>query len=348
MGTPQLAKLEQAIRDVLGATFDDGFRALFEHEKWYSPSISVSELFEHWVIDRLATATDHIWVFECVRAHERRLVCDNVGVDRGTLVGRSPRDAAEAVLKAVGLPSSRQKSASDIAEAIQALANGQETDDARIAVNARQRGERCLRVLLYFYVHTGGVDDFVGLLADPGSLRLPKRLEAIIKGAEKPTRDLICKALTEDGWADLGFLALATRKLSKRFEDAHVIGIGGNPIRILTADEAQAFQNLSTALQAYAHDKPSQDQQKWEQLQSALKSLSNAFNAMVAREVFPEELLVTEVCESILGPIVHAMDSNSLRISLSVSEKPTVGQRIFAIRSCARPYARSTWAPCPW
>jgi hypothetical protein len=345
---PDLAKLEKALRDVLGPSFDDALRSLFDHERWYANSMPTSELFEHWVRDRVALASDQTWVFECVRAHERRLVCEKVGIERSKLVGKSPADAAAAVLDAVGLPHSRPRSALDIADAIDALRVSAESDDASAAVGARQRAERTLRVLLYYTLHTVGSNAFRDLIDNPGDLRLPRRLMKLKDLNHHGSALHQCEALKEDGWADLGFLTLAVRKLSKALEDAKCTGITGLPFSPLLQKEADAFLALGTALQAYAHDKPSLDVEKRQKLLDALSGLASAFSDLRLRNVFPDELLVTEVCDSVLGSVVHAIDSRGESVRLSVTARPTIGTRIYAIRSSTRPYSRCAWAPCPW
>ncbi|MGQ0504690.1 MAG: hypothetical protein ACT4TC_05165 [Myxococcaceae bacterium] len=345
---PELHKLEHALMEVLGPGFEDALRSLVEHERWYTTGIVVKDLFDFWVRDRLEAALDDTWVFECLRAHERKFLCERVGIDRAALIGKTPTEVAGAVLDACAIPHARPKSAREFAESCRALAELVEDDDHHVAVSARQKAERALRIMLFFHTYTLCAADFTDLIDNPGEVRLPRRLEKLKSANLHTSAEHLCGALQEDGWADLGFLTLATRKLSKRLEERAARSISGGLLTLFSSKEADSFLALGTALQAYTHDRPSADTNKKQALRAAMDEVARSIQSMVERTAFPDEVVVREVCDGIFGTVIHVANSAGAELRLSVEKRPTVGQKLFIQRATSRPYARCEWSPCPW
>jgi hypothetical protein len=113
----------------------------------------------------------------------------------------------------------------------------------KAAVLARQRGERLLRTILYFFAATGWADIVLQILETPGSLVIPRRMTHVIEHEEGRRGVALLDALRENGWADLGFLALAVRKRSSWIEAA-------GQRALLTQGESEAILALGRALQA--------------------------------------------------------------------------------------------------
>ena len=68
-----------------------------------------------------------------------------------------------------------------------------------------------------------------------GGLRIPKQLENSIAGKEDSVRERILEVLQTEGWADLGFLILALRKLSTRISKQGRGHAFGDPVELFSA-----------------------------------------------------------------------------------------------------------------
>jgi len=221
-------------------------------------------------------------------------------------------------------------------------------EDDRAAVSARQRAERLLRKILFFYCATRYGGEFVSMLESPGSLRLHNSLAVEIARVDGTRESRVAKLLTVDGWADLGFLALALRKYSERLAEARATHISGAPLRLFTSPEHEAFNKLSTALQPYTHDRPSKLRSMRQELRDALLEIVAAVSHMVDRGVLPNEALVLETGTSIIGPIFKClMDADSGRYFRSII-LPNVGRTILVLPSADADYANCDWVESPW
>ncbi|MEX2156701.1 MAG: hypothetical protein WD773_07655 [Gemmatimonadales bacterium] len=345
-----MERLQAAIRGVLGVGFEEGMRALVEDRPWYSPSLPVREVFRLWVFENLFSAEDPLWVFQPVRAGERKYLCDNLGIDRSTIIGLSPRKLADLILRAVGLPTSRTAGiASERGSWEVAIELVEASEDERAAVMLRQRAEAFLRRVLHFFCAAGHADSFLAVLRDPGSLRVPRRLDNVLatpNRAESLTE--LISSLGEEGWADLGFLALALRKLSAQLERNGSQHITGKALLVFQQGEFEAFTELATVLQPYAHDRPSMVGTRKENLLKGAKAAFVAVNAMIERSVVPDEALVFEGGASIIGASFRGiLDTGSAR-TLVADVSPRAGIHVMFIASTSRDYASCMWAPSPW
>ena len=155
-GSPAVDRLEQAIRAVLGVGFEDGMRALVEDKPWYSPTLPAREVFRLWVFESLFSGEDPLWVFQPVRAGERKYLCDHLGIERNKIIGLSPRKVADLVLRTTGLPSSNIAGLTSERTSWQlAVELAEDGEDERAAVMLRQRADGFLRRTLHFFCAVG-------------------------------------------------------------------------------------------------------------------------------------------------------------------------------------------------
>jgi hypothetical protein len=344
-------RLEFALRRVLGESFESHLRAMVETSSWYRHELPCSEAFRLWICDNLEGTDDPQWVFQPLRAAERRYLCDELGIKREDIVGRNPREVAGLVMVASGLPSQ------DIA-GLDALRNSwgetyrlvRNDEDERAAVLCRQRGERLLRDMLLFYCGLGYGEYFVQLLQDPGSLRLPAKLSRGIPGTTVQEKsDQLVAILMDDNLADLGFFSLALRRFSMRVEEAGVRHVCGDTLRILSEKEVEAFLGLGTALQSYHHDKPSKLSSRQGELLAAIERIQASIEAMVDRRVVPDELFVTEAsCSTPFGRAFRGLTDIGKFRCLTAESSPRLGQRIRFVASADRDYTRCWWRISPW
>ena len=207
--------LELALQGVLGEKYESEIRGVLEGQSWYSDDLPIAEAFRLWVSTSALHAQSATWIFEPVRAGERKFLSDRVGLERSAIVGKTPLALAEAVLEAIGLPVPRVTGVDDNvyewSRLVDLVDNG---EDERAAVISRQRAERLLRKLVHFFASISFSDLLVSMLESPGSLMLPGRLRTALDGDLNERASRITSLFVEDGWADLGFLALALRKFS--------------------------------------------------------------------------------------------------------------------------------------
>jgi len=344
-------RLELALRQVLGESYEIELRATVESSVWYREELPSSEAFRLWICDNLERQEDPQWIFQPVRANERKFLCDALGISRSEIIGKSPRQLAGLVMHASGLPSQ------DLAGVLvlQGIWRENHTlvlndEDERAAVLCRQRGERLLRELLVFYCGLGYGEYFVQVLKEPGKLRVPTKL---LRPADAPTPEerssRIVEAFMDDSLADLGFLSMALRKFSVKIEEAGEKHINGEDLRILNQKEFDAFGALSTALQPYHHDKPSQLHARRSNLLSAISEVQLAIETMDSRRIVPDEMVVTEAsCATPFGRAFRGLvDSGRIRC-LTTDTSPSLGQRIRFIASADRDYARCKWRVSNW
>jgi hypothetical protein len=346
-----IERLESALRKILGENFEIELRAMVESSDWYRQDLPCSEAFRLWICDNLEHWNDPQWIFQPMRVNERKFLCDELGIPRGEILGKSPRQLAGIIMLASGLP------CQDIA-GLQTLRGAWEEthrlvdheEDERAAVLCRQRGERLLRELLLFYCGVGYAEYFVQVIRDPGNLRMPSKLVGKITGTTPGERSAqLIDTLMDDSFADLGFLVLALRKFSMRVEEGGEKHICGEILRIFSQREHDAFSALSTALQAYHHDKPSRWNSRRGDLLLAIESIQTAVEAMAARRVVPDELFVTESsCATPFGRAFRGLvDTGKIRC-LTAENSPRLGGCIRFITSADRDYARCMWWVSRW
>lgn len=342
-------RLQDALSAVLGEKFEAEIRALVDGTTWYFPDLSMEEVFTLWITNHLAHSQDSQWVFQPLRVGERKFLCEQLGIQRADIVGKTPQELAELVLLASGFPPAHVSGNRVTVDSWHHLVELVKNDeDERAAVLARQRAERLLRKLLYFYCSTGHSPEFVAMLQNPGTLRLPKRLEDELTNTAPNPETRITALLLVDGWADLGFLALSLRKLSDRLVQAGARHVSGAPLKLLGAQEHDAFSKLGTALQPYTHDRPSKFESMQQELRDALLEVTGAVTAIVNRGILPDEVLVVEAGVAFAGPIFRCLKDSGTTRYYRTQQTPPIGKRILVVPSTDCDYARCEWVEAPW
>jgi hypothetical protein len=342
-------RLENAIRAVLGTEFEDEIRALSEGAAWYRPEMQESELFEFWVVDNLENIGDCSWVLNSIRPSERKYLLDQLGISGEHMRGLTLSQRGGAVLRAAGLPAAGLKSRQQWHDKWRRFSELAEIgEDEKAASNSRQSAERILRLLLYFYCSTGYSAVFHEIISDPDKLRVPKKLEKLANLQAVDAEPSIPPTLAEDGWADLGFLTIAARKMAARLIELGTKAISGRSLVLFTGEEHQSFLSLATALQPYSHDKPSVQLTRRADLAVAITDITATLMAITAREVLPRQALVLEVCSGVLGPMFRARVGEGGEVLLLNDRPPRVGDRVLFLSNADRSYARCAWASDPW
>src|SRR2546422_71681 len=122
--------LEVALKEVLGEKFDGEIRAAVEEERWYRFDLPADEVFRLWVANNITRGESATWVFQPLRVGERKFLSDRVGIERASIVGKSPLELAEAILAAVGLPilhlTSVQDSIDEWSDLLELIENGED------------------------------------------------------------------------------------------------------------------------------------------------------------------------------------------------------------------------------
>jgi hypothetical protein len=221
-------------------------------------------------------------------------------------------------------------------------------EDERAAVLARQRAERILKRLCYFHASSAINEIFIDVLRTPGSLRVPRAFGQVVQRSSLEQHMMLTNALCSDGSADLGFLALLARKVSAELERRPAYDVGGRNLSLMSAKEYEAFAALATALQAYAHDKPSARDSRSSEFGSALDGVQTVLRNWTLRWTLPDEMLVLESCESLLGLIIRGLGEGGPSRRFSCVERPKVGSRILYVPAAPRDFAKCTWCLCPW
>lgn len=334
-----LERLAHALMTVFGTDFEDEIRAKTEREEWYKDTLPGEELFQLWARRKLLAGDDPGWVFTGLRMSDRTRLFDVLQLD---VTGMGSADHAFHVLDACGIPARTSQVGPDAVGQWNEIARlTEEAEDERAAALARQRAERLLRKLLYFYCTTGHASVFVELIADPGSLRVPKAFKSVDSAN-------ISACFLDDDVADLGFLALAFRKFSARLEHKGVRGQDGGPIVLFSAPEHQIVTTLATSLQPYTHDKPSKLAVRRNDLANAARAMAGCVAAMVNRNTIPVEVLVLENCSSIVGGLFRGLTSDGKEVHLATQTTPPLGKRVLVLSSAFCKYATCIWAPSPW
>lgn len=348
-----LEMLESALRKVLGdQEFDDQIRVLVENQKWYAPELPITEVFRLWVYESICLGDDPLWVFQPIRAGERKYLCDHLGINRVEIVGKTPRELANAILEATELP------VMSVVGVQTTLANWQDIirlaenqEDERAAVMSRQRAERILRKILHFYCSCGYGGTFIEVLENPGTLRLPAVLVEALAAPSDERISKVVELLTVDGWADLGFLALALRKYSARLDTSALLHPSGKLLILFTQQDHEAFSKLSSALQSYAHDKPSKQASRRDELEEAVRGIVEAIERMISRQIVPEDLLVLATGSTFLGAAFKGLHESGKIRCLTVQETqilPRLGRRVMVVTTADRDYARCLCVESPW
>jgi hypothetical protein len=348
-----LERLELALRKVLGEQgFDDQIRVLVENQKWYAPELPITEVFRLWVYENICIGDDPLWIFQPIRAGERKYLCDHLGIDRSDIVGKTPRELANAILEASELPVMIAVGVqTTIASWQEIIRLAENNEDERAAVISRQRAERILRKILHFYCSSGYGTTFIDILENPGSLKLPAVLVEALSAASDERVSKVVELLTVDGWADLGFLALALRKYSARLETSALLHPSGKLLILFTQQDYDSFSKLSSSLQSYAHDKPSKLASRRGELEEAVRGIVDSIERMVARQVVPEDLLVLATGSTFLGAAFKGLHESGKIRCLTVEETqilPRLGRRVMVVTTADRDYARCLCVESPW
>lgn len=348
-----LERLERALRNVLGDQgFDEQIRTLAENQNWYTPELPNTEVFRLWAYENISHEDDPLWVFQPIRAGERKYLCDHLGIERSQIVGKSPRELADIILAASGLPVTRVAGVSATLASWQDIVRLVDNEeDERAAVVSRQKAERLLRKILHFYCSCGYGSTFIEMLDNPGRLTIPRVLTEALGTDDDLRISKVVELFLVDGWADLGFLAMALRKYSSRLETSSILHPSGKPLVLFTQGDYDAFNKLSTALQSYTHDKPSKQASRRDELLQALRDVIETFEKMIARGIVPDELLVMAAGSTFLGDAFKGLhDSGRLRcLTTQISQMPPpLGRRVMVVATVQRDYARCIWVESPW
>ena len=346
--TPNLGRLLAAMKGVLGEQLGEEIRALTEGRSWYLPELPGEEVVRLWVLDCLDSGEDPQWIFQPLRAGERRFLCDQLDIEREGIVGLGPQGLADRILGAVGIPSAALRGPQTESTVWDHLVNQvDDGDDERASLAARQCGERLLRKLLHFYVSLDGTSSFVEVLRNPGSMRLPGPLKAVVDEGNR-SASIVSRLFLRDGWADLGFLTIAAAKFAARLERNGVRNVDGRCLQLMSATDQSAFEDLSRSLQAYTHDRPSKHEVRADELRESCVRVADAVNRMRDRGVIPDRLWVVEKNETILGTGFRGRRTSGGTITLLSDNPPHLGATILYVASTNRDYASCRWVEDPW
>lgn len=347
-GETGTGRLYAALKTVLKESCDEELRALSESSSWYTEDLPVEEVFRLWIQQNLICGHDPQWVFQPLRITDRKYVCDELGIDRKELIGRSQEELARTVLQSAGIPGASvfgfQSETKQWEQVIGLIDDGQ---DERASVLLRQTSERFLRRLLHFYCALQYEKLLGKILRNPGSLVVPAKVQKVL---ERPEDDegVIAEVLLEEGWATLGFLSILLRKLSVRIEELEDRHINGKRMEVLKKDEQAAFERLSKALQAYAHDRPAKKAVRKQELREAAVILFQSIRRMIERGIVPDELIVLETGQTVTGHFfLGAPDEGPLR-RLTTTKAPDLGDQILCVVAASCPYAGCRWIQSPW
>jgi len=334
---------------VLGAGLEEDLHALFQTQAWYNPFLDTVELFRLWVLDSIEAQEDPQWLLQLLRVRDRPLLCEAVGIPRTGVIGKSPREIASMILAALGFPSVHVHGCTAIPRHWVDLARLVDAgEDERAAVLARQRAERYLRRILLFFVQVGWAPQFVAILREPNKLRIPQRLMSVVDKSGESVIPALIACLEEDGWADLGFLTLALRRFSSELQKADAKHPSGSTLEVFTDADSKAFLELATALQSYAHDNPTRMAQRRGELLKGIQNTSRAILESLARRVVPDEMLVLETSDTLLGKAFAGNLDTGKRLRLSSDRTPNVGRKVFFLCSADRDSANCLWTESPW
>src|SRR5207244_3438188 len=118
------------------------------------------------------------------------------------------------------------------------------------------------------------------------------------------------------------------------------VHLSGAPLVLFTAHEHDALTKLSTALQPYAHDRPSSRTTRRPDLLDALLELIEALKSMTARRVIPDDLLVMSVSTTFLGNAFKGLCDSGKVLRLTTKSPPPLGHRVLVISTADCDYAR--------
>jgi hypothetical protein len=346
-GVVGLEALEQAYRSVLSESFEDQMRALALAAPWYSEALPIEEVFRLWLKDSIDLEESASWIFSPVRASERRLICDALGIERNEIVGKSSAEAARVVAERCGLAFEVGKDVATIVrwwhEIVDTIEAG---DDERASVRLRSAAERLLKRTIFFHV-AGGLEVAVSsVVRNPAKLRLPARLQNLDGCADAVVSERVQLALSADSAVDMGFLILFLRKVSAFVERTSSRSYLFDGEFFSTTDQ-EAFTTLAKALQAYTHDKPTMAASRRADLLEGAKAVAVQVLSMARRRVIPEEGVVVEVGRSYLGSFVclHTRKGKMVR---SVRSTPPIFGRVLFVSMTDRDYAMCDWILNPW
>jgi hypothetical protein len=346
--TGRLGRLAEAFRIVLANAFDEQFRALASARDWYSDDLPTFEVFRLWVCDNVQAGTDALWVFDPVRASERPLLCDALGIPRLEIVGSTPQRLAHRVLDECGISLGFGRAARgelDLWEDIVALI--EDGDDERASVKLRSSAERLLKKVLHFHCATSIGNITLHVLRNPGVLRLPKAFSTDLTLPDAEALPRLTALLAQEGGADLGFLTILLRKVDARLGDSPISLDSYRPPVLFTAAEQTAFEGLAQALQSYAHDKPSHIESRRGELLARTLDVLDHVRAMVTRGAIPEEGIVRERGESLYGGYFRVQNGGEF-YAIGAEETPEIGERVVFTRSSPRDFSAGRWVSSPW
>jgi hypothetical protein len=179
------------------------------------------------------------------------------------------------------------------------------------------------------------------IIETPGSVVIPRRVARVIDYEPSERIPALLTALRENGWADLGFLALVLRKLSSRLEAT-------GQRTLLTQGECDAMLALGGALQPYTHDRASRSGDRMADLASAIQGVTTVVDGLIEREVVPDEMIVLEVGMSVLGMVFGGITETGEFRKFQCGRMPSLGARVLFIARARANFAGCVWTESPW
>lgn len=341
--TTPVGRVYECLVQVVGeVSVNAQLRELAADSDWYTSVLPTMEVLRLWLGDQLRVPRSPEWIFGFVRADERRLLCQAAGVDLVGGESQRPREMATRILTTLGIYVADDTN--DAFASWQDLRGIIGQNSERAAVEARQRSERFLRVLMYFYTARFPAE-LSTILKQPGKLRVPSALRDV---ADR--KDDLLDVIRTDGILDLGFLSLCLRAFSERCRDAATRHPSGTVLDFFNGRDLAAFLGLARALQAFHHDNPSLVANRDPDLRNAFDGVHSQVLDMAARRTIPQKIVVVETnCLSPLGPIFRGVTATERSIVLTASEgAPPLGTVVRFVSSCNHEFANCWWNESPW
>lgn len=341
-------KLEVAYRAVLGEAFGESIRSLCGTKSWYENTLADDVVFRFWIFDNITAGSLPSWLFEPIRAGERRSLLAHLGLSPRDLDQGSHSELAADALRAVRLPLMFDHNpATDSETWEKTLREIDDGHDQKASVQCRGDGERFLKTILFFTCYTGAAETFLQVLRDPRGLRVPFSLQSHLEKEDNIALPGIMAALTADNSRlDFGFLVMALGQLDSalgRSQAGQVVGRVG----VFTSEDQSAFEKLATSLQSYVHDKPTQLATRRFALRDATARVLASIRKMANSKSIPERGVVVEVGESLFGPFFRVQKGVLTQVLTSESQ-PSLRSPILYSADSNRDFSPCKWAPNMW
>ncbi len=342
-----IATLEAAYRELLGDGFGDSVRGLCWGQEWYQHQLSDSEVFRFWVYDQFQSPS-RVWVFAPIRGSERSRLCALIGITTFEREGSTQEALGERILNVIGLPVIKEGgSMADITHWESLIRLIDQSQDEKASVKMRAASERLLKKILWYACNAGADKIFLEVLRAPGSIRIPKSLLSHVEKPDPSALHGLFAALQSDkSKLDLGFLILILARLDSRL-GREKIGHALGSTAIFTREDRSAFENLAVALQAYAHDKPTEAQARKSKLRDTAVEVLASVGRMGQAKTIPDEGVVIQVGVSVFGEFFSVHNGIYSRVLLG-NPLPELGKRILFLSEADRDFSQARWVANPW